>query len=344
MTAHADPWDIDANQCPPSATTDDLLAFLLGYAILAPSGHNTQPWLFKVVDGAVEVHADRTRGLPVVDPHDRALTISCGAAIGNLMVALRRFGHEPWVDLLPEPERADPDFLARISISGPHDPDQRERALFDAIVRRRTNREAYEPTPPGDDLLRDCQNLADGFGIELRTIADEPTKQALADLVAEGDRNQFADKRFRRELASWVHSRRLGSRDGMSGAGFGMPDVLSPVGALIIRTFDMGKGIAAGDRDKIVNGSPVLAVFATNDDEVSDWLRTGMALSHVVLALTAGGYTASYLNQPVEVDDLRPKLAKAVSLEGHPQLVMRFGRGPDIDPAVRRPVRDVLIA
>ena len=37
----------------------------------APSGHNTQPWLFRVHEGVVELIADRTRALAVVDPDDR---------------------------------------------------------------------------------------------------------------------------------------------------------------------------------------------------------------------------------------------------------------------------------
>ena len=60
---------------------------LLEAAVQAPSSHNTQPWLFRVEDGAVHLLADRTRALPVNDPDDRELTISCGCALLNLRVA-----------------------------------------------------------------------------------------------------------------------------------------------------------------------------------------------------------------------------------------------------------------
>jgi hypothetical protein len=62
----------------------------------------------------------------------------------------------------------------------------------------------------------------------------------------------------------------------------------------------------------------------------------------VLLAVTAGGFTASFLNQPIEVASLRPKLAAAAGAAGVPQILMRIGRGPKPVPAVRRPVRDVL--
>ena len=51
----------------------DLAFLLIEQATRAPSSHNTQPWLFRVSAEAVEVHADRSRALPVNDPHDREL-------------------------------------------------------------------------------------------------------------------------------------------------------------------------------------------------------------------------------------------------------------------------------
>ena len=62
-------WNVSERQFPRDGTKSEQLKFLLNYAILAPSSHNTQPWLFKIVgDNTIELYADRTRGLPLVDP------------------------------------------------------------------------------------------------------------------------------------------------------------------------------------------------------------------------------------------------------------------------------------
>ncbi len=46
-----------------------------------PSGHNSQPWLFRVRSGVVELYAYRTCGLPVVDLEDRVLIGGCGVTL-----------------------------------------------------------------------------------------------------------------------------------------------------------------------------------------------------------------------------------------------------------------------
>lgn len=326
---------------PSSNTTDaEFLRFIVNYAVLAPSGHNTQPWLFRVNDTELQLLADRTRALPVVDPHDRALTISCGAALDHLLVTARRFERTLAIDELPS---ANPDHLATVRCGDEVAPSPEDLALFKAISNRRTTRTHFDARNLPVTLLDACCALTEENGTKLTIIHDKARRTQIADLVAEGDRTQFSNADFRRELAAWVHSRRGATRDGMSGESFGMPDLLSPVGALVIRTFDLGNGVAAGDRKKIIEGSSVLAVFSTEGDNTADWIATGRALSRVLLELTAAGATASFLNQPIEVEALRPQLGTLTGITGMPQLLLRFGYGETVPATVRRPVEDVLI-
>jgi hypothetical protein len=331
-------WEIGEAGFPAGGSASEKLRYLVGYAILAPSGHNTQPWLFGLDGDRLYLRADRTRRLPVVDPADRALVISCGAALGNLRAAMLRFGYRGEIELLPD--SSDPELLARIGLGGRHAPTEWECKRFRAITKRRSTRTKFESEPLPAGLAQRLTDLAAADRVEARVIVDEASKRALAALVAEGDREQFADQAFRRELASWVHSRRASSRDGMSGSNFGMPDLLSPIGAAVIRTFDMGDGIAAKDQE-IAAHSPALLVIATGGDEPENWLRAGMAHMGVLLEIAAAGLTAAYLNQPVEVGRLRPLLRSAAGTRGIPQLLLRMGRGPQVAPAVRRPVDTV---
>jgi nitroreductase len=254
-------WAVDPADWLRDGDAEEKLRFLARFAILAPSGYNTQPWLFRVRDGRLEVIADWLRALPVVDPHDRALVISCGAAVAMARAALRGLGNTGEMTLLPEP--GEPDLLARIGLGPERAPDEADRARLAAIVQRRTTRRAFPSEPLPEGLADQIAAAAEAERVEAVLVTEPARKAAVAALVADGDRAQFADPAFRRELGAWVHPRRTG--DGISGSAFGMPDVLSPAGALVIRTFDMGDGIAAKD-EQIAAASPALLVVATEGD------------------------------------------------------------------------------
>src|SRR3954452_11372851 len=85
-------------------------------ATRAPSVHNTQPWRFALVGGAIELRPDYSRRLPVMDPDGRLLTISCGAALLCARLGVRRLGREPVVTLLPD--AADADLFAVLADGG----------------------------------------------------------------------------------------------------------------------------------------------------------------------------------------------------------------------------------
>jgi hypothetical protein len=59
-------------------------AFATPFSHLPLTTHNSQPWQFALNRDSVDVFADRSRSLPVVDPDDRELTISCGACVHHL--------------------------------------------------------------------------------------------------------------------------------------------------------------------------------------------------------------------------------------------------------------------
>lgn len=336
----ADPWAIEPTDFPFAAGIKSKCRFLLNYAVLAPSGHNSQPWRFRLGEDWIEVLADRSRRLPVVDPEDRELTMSCAAAAETLVLAARAFGLAPELTQLPDGGASD--LIARVKIAsgaaGPVTPE-----VHEAIVHRRTTRRSFAPDPLPDTLRTACVSAARSVGITAVFAGDEATHCIIADLVAESDLRQFDDPAFRRELAQWIRPRDTPSRDGMSSAAFGMPDALSGLGAFMIRTFDVGGLAASGDAKLIREGSPTFMVLASPGDAPADWVAAGCALADILITLSAEGWAASYLNQPIEVDDLRPKLKTALGIDGHPQLLLRVGRAELPAPSARRSVDEVLV-
>ncbi len=335
-----DPWEISERGFPKAGESSEKLRYLLNYAVLAPSGHNTQPWLFKIIDSEMELYADRTRALPVCDPEDRELTMACGAALFHLRIAFRHFSYEGKVQTFPE--RSEPDLLARIGFGDKGKPTAEEELLFKAILKRRTNRMPFDAREVPEKTLSELKEAASNEHAWLEIIRAETERNNLADLVAEGDRIQMADPRFRRELAAWIHPNRSVSHDGMPGYALGLGELTSSFAPIVVRTFDMGKGQAAKDR-QLATGSPALAVLGTDGDTTQDWLSAGQALDRVLLHARAEDIWASFLNQPIEIPELRPKLRDLLGKKGYPQLLLRMGYAKDVKPTPRRTAGEVLI-
>lgn len=311
----------------------------LQWAILAPSGHNTQPWILREHPAAVDVVADYSKRLPIVDPDDRELIMSCAALTTHLELALGSFGRAHQTTWFPAD--ASPDAVARVEIVGTAKPTSDDVALFEAIPHRITNRSPFRALQLDVDVLVRVKHLVESDGAHLMFLTGD-ARSGVADLVAEADRLQLADKAFRKELASWVHHNHSDHLDGMRGYAFGVGDLASHVGPTIIRTFDAGKGQAAKDRE-LATQSPGLVLIETDGDTRQDWVNAGRAMDLMLLYLTTHGYAASFLNQPVEVPGLRDRLTQAVASNRYPQLLLRIGEPSESQPhSPRRPLHTVL--
>jgi hypothetical protein len=338
-----DPWKISETNFPKRGSPSEQLEFLLNYAVLAPSGYNSQPWLFKIVHETIELYANRTRAVPVVDPHDRELIMSCGAALYNLRIAIRHFGWADAVKIFPNPE--DPDLLAHVWLGNPRQETEEEYLLFATIPRRRTNRLPFQHREVPETLLSIMEQSVVQEGAWFHIITKEDDRNAVADLIAEGDRLQMANPHFRRELAAWIHNNRNITHDGMPAYAVGVHELFNsskPIVARISRTFDTGTGKPAQDRELAI-GSPILAVLGTQEDISASWLSAGQALERVLLLGQAVGVSASFLNQPIQVAELRSQLKALLNISGYPQILLRFGFGTEIKPTPRRAVSEVLL-
>ena len=305
---------------------------LISRAALAPSSHNTQPWVFRVSESTIELYADRTRALPVNDTSDRELTISCGCALLNLRIAAASDGLDANIHILPD--QADEDLLASVTFTNAAASTTADAELSTMIERRRTYRKKFDDRAVSDEIINELVGAAASEGAWLKPLQADDLRREIAVLVSEGDSIQWDNDQWRRELAAWMHPRRRG--DGLS-----LPTLAVPIAQWVVRTFDLGGGVAAKDQ-QLAEGSPLLAVLGTDTDEPRNWLQTGQALQRVLLVGCRNGLQASYLNQPVQVYALRSKLQHVVA-GGFPQILLRFGFPAEKIPAApRRNVDDVI--
>jgi nitroreductase len=303
---------------------------------LAPSVHNTQPWTFVLGSHRVEVRADRSRQLTVLDPLGRELAQSVGAALFNLRVALSARGWAAAVERFPRPD--DPDLLAVVhAASGA--PDVHLAGYDAAIPIRRTNRRPLTGDPVPDDVLHELAGHAAAEDILLVPVLREDHRRLVARLTQQADEVQNADRAYRAEIRRWT-TRPVAEGDGVPVYAVPRVDGLLPVD-MPQRDFDTrGEGRLPADTDD--SAERTLVLLATRTDQPTDWLRCGEALQHVLLELTRRGWVASPLTQAVEVSLTRTQLRAALTWDAHPQMLLRIGHAEDLVAAPRRPRGDVV--
>jgi len=302
---------------------DEKLAFLLGYAVLAPSGHNTQPWLFDIHDDAIWLYADTSKDVPALDPKGREQIMSCGAALFHLRVSARHAGITPIVEPFPEAYNENrPAPVARFQLGAPKPPSVADEQLFSAIRRRRTHREAFSsvPVPAADREALAAAAGEEGAGL---TFVEAPNaRRRLHDMILQANDAMMSDPAVRRELAEWTS--RPGDEEGVPGETRGWSRWQTAASAFLLqiplvhlRPWKQ----EAGD----VRTAPVLAILSTPGDRETDWLAAGEALAHVLLLATSYGLGASFLNQPVKVPSVRKKVAALLPDDSFPQIILRMG-------------------
>ena len=299
----------------------------------APSVHNSQPWRWTVGRHIVLLNADLQRWLPATDADGRDLTVSCGAALHHLRVALAAAGIRTNVHRIPNP--VEQDRLATVELK-PGVATDADLELAAAIIRRRTDRRPYGDWPIAEDSWRQLEGAAIGQGAILRVVESGRPRTALLQGIREAAAQQQDVPGYATELATWS-----GHRTGDDGVPAANLLLRQAAGVPAARRFvggDIGP-ISAGRDD-----GAVLAVLGTASDDRLSQLRAGEALSSVLLTATTLGIASCPLSQPLEIGSTRRMLRDDV-LGGtlSPQLVLRLGWppvGPSLPATPRRSFAD----
>ena len=176
-------------------------------------------------------------------------------------------------------------------------------------------------------------------------ITDEiDEKNVLTELVTCGDHILLSDKHLMHELIAWTRqNNRFGGARRIPGYASGIVNLISKKSFSIYRSFKIGKKRNENIRE-LAATSPVLAILGSYSDTHLDWMYTGMALTNILLLASFENVSCSFLNQPIQVPQLRLKLLDAIKKEnGFPQILLGIGYNKHkIRLTHRRSVEEVL--
>jgi len=307
------------------------------YATLAANSHNTQPWKFKVSGDRISIGPDLSRRCPAVDDDNHHLYASLGCATENLVQAARAMGRHADVGF-----RDGDTASVEIALSaGP----QARTDLFEAIPKRQCTRAAYDGRAASSEQLDLLREASSSPRADVLLVTDAAKIGNIADYVVAGNTAQMADEAFLKELKAWIRFSEVEvalKRDGVFSASSGNPTLPRWLGSLM---FDW-LFTAEAENEKYlahIKSSAGIAVFASAADDPMHWVEAGRSYQRFALQATALGLKHAFVNQPVEVASIRPELSRYLGLgDRRPDLVVRFGYGPELPRSLRRPVDQVI--
>lgn len=312
---------------------------LVHYATLAPSSHNTQCWTFRVGEKTISILPDLARRCPVVDPDDHHLFVSLGCAAENIVQSAGAMGLHAEV-------RPVEDSGGIIDVALEAAP-KADAPLIDAITRRQSTRTDYDGKPLSNSELRSLEAAGSADGVRVLLLTEPRAMARILELVTAGNTAQLADPRFVAELKAWIRfdGREAASTgDGLFAASSGNPTLPRWLGARLFDRF-LNADTENEKYARQVRSSAGLAVFVSEHDDTAHWVRAGQAFQRFALHATAMDVRTAHLNQAVEVPAMRAQLSNFLGLTGgRPDLVVRFGRGPEMPRSLRRPLEQVLVA
>ncbi len=306
----------------------------------APSVHNSQPWRWRIGPSSIHLFADRSRALPAIDPEGRDLSLSCGAALHHLQVALLATGHASTVHRLPDP--AHPEHLAAVEIR-PAEPTPDDLALARAIEHRHSDRRVFSTWPVPPEFLAEAARAAVDHDARLHVVRSTRELRTVGFLVEHAAVQQALTPGVAQELAAWTGRAR--------GSEAGVPADNVPEAAH--GTVPVRHVAEASQRDNVLgtgeSDGTVVVLLATAADRPVDRMRAGEALSAVLLTATRNGLATDPISQPLEVSETREELRRVcLDDRAEPQVLVRLGWAPvsaePVPRTGRRPVAETIDA
>jgi hypothetical protein len=345
---------------------DPRLKKILGYAILAPSGDNCQPWRFTVDGLKVELFNDSGRDSSLYNLGQRASLVAHGAFLENLLIAAPSEGLKCQVELFPR--AGDPNHIASLAFT---ESQAQKSPLLDAMNKRHTNRERYAPVRISDSQLRSWKSLPEipGQNIWISTRANQIA--ALAQRLACNDRLVFEVPelhRFLFEQIRWTDVEAQRSGDGLDIKTLG----LGAADRIAFKLFQNRRIVSTLNRaglskiiefkaKNLLKTASAMAAIGLPGTAPQDYIDGGRLWQRLLLQLARENLTAqpvaglaflvqsAYAGELAEIlpaaqnnflRQLRKELLKLTGMQDQTVILamFRIGKGPNVTRSLRRPL------
>lgn len=312
---------------------------MIEYAVKAPSGHNTQPWKFRLGSDRIEIIPDFSKTLPVVDADNRELFISLGCAVENLCIGASNFRYQSDMQIAED---------GTITVLLTRSDDVVPDSLIRQIAVRQTNRNIYDYKIIENDVLERCLSVMSNRNELQIHCWKNGTAQfdTITNCIIKGNILQMENKNFTDELKYWMRYNKKDSeskQDGLSYDVFGAPNLPKFISKPAMSAFLNSEKQNKGDKKKIESSSHFV-LFTTANNQISDWIKLGRYMQRFLLISTQENIAHSYMNQPCEVIGLRDELRQKLPVNNaFPQIILRIGYAAKAPYSKRKDIEKVIV-
>ncbi len=304
--------------------SNEKIKFLLKFAILAPSTHNSQPWVFKIKNNSCKIYINPDKKLNEADQTGRDLYISLGCCIENLISASKYYKVFKSIKLYPKNKTL---LVAEISFKNLEINRKIDRALqviVESIVTRKNSRGFFTKKSLPNKVISDINKINDFKDLKLHLVLNKEEIHKFANLTAEGLKIAYSNSSFRKEMYKWINNNFSQRKEGIPGFSLRMPNIMSLFFPYLVRFFDIGKMVSKINYQS-VNSVPAIIVISSSNNNPLTWLHVGQLAEKVMLYLNIQKLKTSIFVASIEMGELHKEVQKIIKTNNTPQFLICTG-------------------
>lgn len=310
-------WSLCAGDFPAQGAIREKLRFFARFGVLAPSVHNSQPWLISVSDGGVRIAPDAARALPVADPDGAYRRMSLGMCAENIAIAARWFG-------FAVATRFEADGTVHFNIGPGAVPEQ--DISPDTIVARLSDKRPYLDREAPASVLHEIADSVSAADATVHFVTTAAGKRAVIDAHHRAIDITTSNSAFVRELSSQLRANTTQQMRGMPGFVADIATLPSIIVPPLLQVYPpLLRKLVADEADRVVAHSAGFGMILSDVHTPDGDVNVGRAYQRVALLLRGAGMVDAMITAAVSFDDIRLHLQRALGLGREIRLLFRFG-------------------
>lgn len=323
------------------------------YARWAPSPHNIQPWLLRVVSSThAELLYDPSRLIPKLDPTSAFTIVGLTMFADFLSASVAPLGYSVRADYVMrrlDHSVTEPAVFANLELIPASAKSEIDRSV---ILKRQTSRLPYDGFKADESVMRKIGRVSAGFGNTFEWSSEDELVKWIIDLNRFTLFNDLDRDDERNELRRWIRTsahEASTKKDGL------WAECLRFPGWLLKAFFDEHQKWGKGWRKETcgrmlvegMRGTRTVGWWSGQFVEPTDWIQAGHTLGRSWLELAASGLQmhpfGSVITNPVAHARLVRKLARPSSAEPI-WLLARIGRSETPPRSYRLDERSIFLS